>query len=127
MKQEVKTKSAQSAPRLLSQALVVGDLVFTSGFIHVKPDGSMVEGPVKDRFEQVMKNVSEVLAAAGAELGDVVKVTIYVTDISELPEINKLYVTYFKEPLPVREAVGVKSLPLNASIEISVVAEKTFK
>ena len=71
-----------------------------------------------------MTNIEEVLKAAGAELDDIIKAAIYVTDMSIMPELNKLYVTYFKEPYPVREAVCVKELPLGANIEISVIATK---
>lgn len=122
MKQQIKTDKAQSAPSLLSQALVSNGFIFTSGFIHLTPDGKLVEGSTKEKFGQVMKNISEVLKAAGAEMNDIVKATIYVTDMTMLPELNKLYVSYFTEPYPVREAVCVKELPLGASIEISVVA-----
>lgn len=122
MKQEIKTDKAQSAKGLLSQALIVNDLIYTAGFIHITPDGKLIEGSVEDRFRQVMKNIEEVLKAANADLNDIVKVTIYVTNISILKELNPLYVTYFQEPFPVKEAVCVKELPLGASIEISVVA-----
>lgn len=124
MKKEVKTDKAQSAKGLLSQALISGDFIFTAGFIHMTPDGKMVEGSTTDKFKQVMRNIEEVLKAAGAEMDDILKATIYVTDMSIVPELNKLYVTYFKEPYPVREAVCVKELPLGASIEISVIAKK---
>lgn len=122
MKQEVQTDKAQSAKGLLSQALISGGFIFTAGFIHMTPDGKMVEGTTEDKFRQVMTNIEEVLKSAGAELNDIVKATIYVTDMSIMPEFNKLYVTYFREPYPVREAVCVKELPLGASIEISVIA-----
>lgn len=124
MKQEVKTDSAQSAKGLLSQALIVDGFIYTSGFIHLTPDGKLVVGSPEDKFRQVMKNIEEVLKAADADFNDVIKVTMYVTDIAILPELNKLYITYFTEPYPVREAVCVKELPLEASIEISVVAKK---
>jgi 2-iminobutanoate/2-iminopropanoate deaminase len=127
MKQEIKTDKAQSAKGLLSQAVVSNGLIFTSGFIHVSPDGEMVEGSTEDKFKQVMSNIEEVLKAGGADLNDILKATIYVTDISILGDLNKLYVTYFEEPYPVREAVCVKDLPLGASIEISVIARKDSK
>ena len=98
MKQEIKTDKAQSAKGLLSQALISNGFIFTSGFIHVAPDGKLVEGSVEDKFKQVMTNIEEVLKAANTELNDIIKATIYVTDISILPELNKLYVTYFNEP-----------------------------
>jgi 2-iminobutanoate/2-iminopropanoate deaminase len=121
---EIKTTKAQSAVGLLSQAIEVNGLIFTAGFIHVKPDGLIVEGTTEDKLKQVMTNIEEVLTAGGSSLNDIVKATIYVTDMSILRDFNKLYVTYFSEPFPVREAVCVKELPLGASIEISVVAKK---
>jgi len=124
MKQEVKTDKAQSAKGLLSQAIVSNGLIFTAGFIHITADGKMVEGSTEDKLKQVMTNIKEVLKEAGAKMDDIIKATIYVTDMKILPEFNKLYVTYFKEPYPVREAVCVKELPLGASIEISVIARK---
>jgi 2-iminobutanoate/2-iminopropanoate deaminase len=123
MKKEIKTSKAQSAPGLLSQALEVNGFIFTAGFIHVTPDGKMVKGSTEKKFKQVMKNIEEVLKKAGASMDDIIKATIYVTDMSSLPELNKHYVTYFNEPYPVREAVCVKELPLGAEIEISVVAK----
>lgn len=123
MKQEVKTDSAQSAKGLLSQALIADGFIYTAGFIHLTADGKLVEGSVEDRFGQVMRNIEEVLKAAHADLNDIIKVTLYVTDISILAELNPLYVTYFQEPFPVREAVCVKALPLGASIEMSVIAK----
>lgn len=122
MKKEVKTDKAQSAKGLLSQALIVGNMVYTAGFIHITPAGEMVEGSVGEMFTQVIKNIDEVLRAAGSELNNIVKATIYVTDMSMLKELNEYYVKYFEDPMPVREAVCVKELPLGAKIEISVIA-----
>jgi 2-iminobutanoate/2-iminopropanoate deaminase len=122
MIEEVKTDKAQSAKGLLSQALIVGDLIFTAGFIHQKPNGDVVEGTVTEMFDQVITNIKEVLIASDSNLDKVVKVTLYVTDISILGELNQEYIKYFKDPLPVREAVCVKALPLGAQIEMSVIA-----
>lgn len=124
MKKEIKTDFAQSAKGLLSQAFEVNGLIFTSGFIHLSADGKLVEGSVEIQFKQVMKNINEVLKAANADISDIVKVTLYVTDIDILPELNEIYTTYFSEPMPAREAVCVKALPLGARIEMSVVAKK---
>lgn len=123
-KQVVTTQSAPNSPDLLSQATIVGDLIFTAGFVHVKVDRTMVEGTVAEMFAQVILNISEVLKAAGSDLNKIVKATIYVTDIAMLPELNQAYVTYFEKPFPAREAVCVKALPLGAKIEMSVVATK---
>lgn len=121
---EVKTDKAQSAKGLLSQALVSSGMIYTAGFIHLTPGGELVDGSVEEKFSQVMSNIKETLEAAGSELNKVVKATIYVTDMSIVSELNKHYVEYFDAPMPVREAVCVKELPLGAEIEISVIAEQ---
>ena len=84
----------------------------------------MVGETVEEKLAQIMKNISAILAAADVTLDNVVKVTIYVTDMSVMPDLNKAYPSYFKEPYPAREAVCVKELPLGASIEISVIASR---
>ena len=78
----------------------------------------------EEKVAQIMKNIETILKATDTTLDNVVKVVIYVTDMSVMPDLNKVYPTYFKEPYPVREAVCVKALPLGANIEISVIAEK---
>ncbi|MCA9332247.1 Rid family detoxifying hydrolase [Candidatus Saccharibacteria bacterium] len=118
------TNDAPSAPHILSQAIESNGFVFVSGQIHNKPDGTLVEGSVKDKLDQIMLNTKNVLVAAGSSLDSVVKVVIYVTDMSQMSELNEVYPSYFSEPYPVREAVCVKELPLSATIEISVIATK---
>lgn len=120
---EVQTDKAQSANSLLSQAIISRDLVFTAGFIHVTPGGRLETGSVGKMLARIMKNISAVLKAAGTDLDHVIKATVYVTDMAMLGELNKHFSTYFKSPLPAREAVCVKDLPLGAQIEISVIAE----
>jgi 2-iminobutanoate/2-iminopropanoate deaminase len=124
MKQKVMTNDAPKADHILSQGIVSGGVIYIAGQIHNKPDGTMVEGSVEDKFKQIMKNVTAILKAADVTLSNVVKVVIYVTDMSQMPKLNEVYPAYFSEPFPVREAVCVKELPLGATIEISVVAAK---
>lgn len=124
IKKQVSTEKAPNAPHILSQAIEANGTIFVAGQIHNKSDGSIVEGSVKDKLAQIMQNISEILKAADAALKDAVKVTIYVTDMSQMPELNEEYPKYFTEPFPAREAVCVKDLPLGATIEISVVAAK---
>jgi 2-iminobutanoate/2-iminopropanoate deaminase len=119
---EVKTENAQSAKGLLSQAIIANGFIFTSGFIHIDHEGRIIDGSVEQMFIQVMNNIEEVLQAANSNLGKVVKVNLYVTNISYLSEINVLYANYFTDPLPARESVCVKELPLGAQIEMSVIA-----
>jgi 2-iminobutanoate/2-iminopropanoate deaminase len=121
MIQPTSTKEAPDAP-FLSQALTVGDLVFVSGQIHSLPDNSLVGETTAEKVAQIMKNIATILKAAGSSLNKVVKVVIYVTDMSVMPELNQVYPTYFTGPFPVREAVCVQALPLGASIEMSVIA-----
>lgn len=123
MKQPATTQNAPDAP-FLSQAIISNGTVYVSGQIHSKADGSVIDGSVKEKVEQIMQNISEILKSADATLDDIVKVVIYVTDMTQMPELNEVYPTYFNEPFPVREAVCVQALPLGATIEISVVAEK---
>ena len=125
MKTKVETKDAPMAPGLLSQAIVSNGIIYVAGQIHSTTDGKLVEGSTEEKVHQIMKNLQAILKAADSSFGDVVKVNIYVTDIAELPKLNEVYKTYFtQEPLPVREAVCVKALPLGASIEISLIAAK---
>ena len=122
MKQQSSTNEAPSADHILSQALTSNGFIYVAGQVHVLPDNTLVGDTTKDKVAQIMKNIEAILKAAGAKLDDIVKVVIYVTDMSVMPELNEIYPTYFTEPYPVREAVCVQALPLGASIEMSVVA-----
>ena len=124
MKKQIITKTPSKASHILSEAIESNGFVFVSGQIHQAPDGSIVEGSVTEKMKQIMTNISEILISAGANLNDIVKVTIYVTDMSQMPEFNEQYPKYFDTPYPAREAVCVKELPLGATIEISVIAER---
>ena len=123
MKQVVSTDQAPSAPHILSQAIISNGLIFVAGQVHVFPDNTLIGETTEEKTDQVMKNIKAILEAASADMDDIVKVTIYVTDMAMMSDLNKVYPTYFTEPFPVREAVCVKSLPLGASIEISVIAQ----
>jgi 2-iminobutanoate/2-iminopropanoate deaminase len=124
MKEKITTDDAPKADHILSQAVVSNGFIFVAGQIHSKTDGTLVEGSTKDKVDQIMKNIAAILKAAEADLDDIVKVVIYVTDMAVMPELNEVYPTYFSEPFPAREAVCVKALPLGADIEISVIAAK---
>jgi 2-iminobutanoate/2-iminopropanoate deaminase len=124
MKKQISTDSAPRADHILSQGIVSNGNIYVAGQIHSNPEGVMVEGAVNEKVDQIMQNISAILKSAEASFDNIVKVVIYVTDMEQMPEINEVYPSYFKDPLPVREAVCVKALPLGATIEISVVAEK---
>jgi 2-iminobutanoate/2-iminopropanoate deaminase len=123
MKYKISTEDAPKAPAMLSQAVISHGLIFVSGQVHTLMDNTLVGETTAEKVEQIMANIAAILKAADSKLDDVVKVTIYVTDMSVMPDLNKVYPSYFTEPFPAREAVCVQALPLGASIEISVVAE----
>ncbi len=100
-----------------------GNYIFISGQIHLK-DGKLLEGTIEEQTHQVMKNLQTVLDQAGAGLSDVVKATIYTTDMSFYGDVNRVYGSYFSDSFPAREMVCVKELPLGALLEISMVAYK---
>lgn len=124
MKVKIETAGAPRAAGPFSQAVVNGKMVFTSGQIYLTPDGKLLEGTIEEQTHQIMRNLKAILGAAGAGFDDVVKTTIYVTDMTNYGKINEVYGSYFKEPYPARETVCVKELPLEAKLEISMVAIK---
>lgn len=124
MKQKVNTEQAPKAVGPYSQAVTEGNLIYTSGQIHLTSEGKLLEGTIEEQTHQVMKNLQAVLVAAGAEFKNVIKATIYVTDLANYGKINEVYGSYFLEPFPAREAVQVAALPLGAKVEISLVAIK---
>jgi len=123
MKQQIQTDKAPQSPHILSQAIKTAGLIFVSGQIHITPDGALMEGSAEEKMAQIMANIAAILKAANSSLDEIVKVTIYVTDMAQMPVLNKVYPTYFTEPYPAREAVCVTALPLGATIEISVIAQ----
>jgi len=97
--------------------------VFLSGQIYLK-DGKLLEGTIEEQTHQIMKNLQELLEKEGITFNDVVKTTIYTTDISLYAQVNEVYASYFSENFPAREMIGVKELPLGARLEISMIAAK---
>jgi len=120
----IKTVNVPPAIGPYSQAIDTDNFVFTSGQIHATPSGKLLDGTIEEQTHQVMKNLKAVLEAAGASFADVVKTTMYVTDMSVYGRINEVYKSYMSEPYPAREAVEVKALPKGAKIEISMIAIK---
>ena len=107
-----------------SQAIIAGNFVFTQGSIYLTPEGKLLEGTIEEQIHQIMKNLQAILEAGGATFADVVKTTIYITDILLAGPVNQVYGTYVSDPFPAREMVCVKELPLGAQVEISMIAAK---
>ena len=124
MVNEIKTPNVPGAPSILSQGTELDGFVFTSGQIHLKLDGTLVKGTMKDKTKQVMSNLEAILEAAECRFSNVLKTTVYITDMEKYGEFNETYATYFEKPLPAREVVCVKALPLGAELEISMIAKK---
>jgi len=109
--------------RIYSPAIVAGDLVFTSGQIGVDPKtGQMVEGGVTAQLEQVFRNLTAVLEAAGSSKEHILKATVFLADMGDYNTMNELYQKHFKGDPPARTTVQVAALPRNARIEIEAVA-----
>ncbi len=121
MKEAIKSENAPAAIGPYSPAVRVGNLLFISGQIGLDRDGNMKE-TLKEQTEQVLKNLMEILKAAGASEKNVVKTTIYITDMSHFPVVNEIYAKYFSEPYPARATIAVKELPKGALVEIEAIA-----
>ncbi len=119
----IKTDAAPSAIGPYSQATVANGFVFTSGQLGVVPaTGEFVGETALEQAEQVMKNLSAVLEAAGSSLGKAVKATVFLSDMSDFAEVNEVYKKYFSEPYPARSCVQVAALPKGGKVEVELVA-----
>jgi 2-iminobutanoate/2-iminopropanoate deaminase len=124
MKTKIETINAPKATGPFSQAVMNGNLICTSGQICLTPEGKLLDGAIEAQVHQIMHNLQAVLEAAGVSFAQVVKTTIYVTDMSIYGKVNEVYGCYFSDPFPARETVCVKELPLGAKVEISMMACK---
>ena len=124
MKQVISTPKAPAAIGPYSQAIRVGNLVYTSGQIPINPaTGQFVEGGIKEQTRQSLTNVKAILEEAGTCMANVVKTTVFMADMGDFADMNSVYAEFFAEPFPARSAVAVKTLPKGALVEIEVIAE----
>ena len=120
----ISTKKAPAAIGPYSQAIQVGNLVYTSGQIPIDPaTGAFAEGGIKEQTRQSLTNVKAILEEAGLSLKNVVKTTVFMADMNDFADMNAVYAEFFSELYPARSAVAVKTLPKGALVEIEVVAE----
>ena len=123
MKNVISTSKAPAAIGPYSQAIQVGNFVYTSGQIPIDPaTGQFAEGGIKEQTRQSLLNVKAILEESGLTLGDVVKTTVFMADMNDFADMNSVYAEFFSEPYPARSAVAVKTLPKGALVEIEVVA-----
>lgn len=118
----IQTSRAPQAIGTYSQAVRAGDTVYLSGQIPLEPKTmEMAGGDIRAQAHQVFANLAAVAGAAGGGLGDIVKLTVYLTDLKDFPIINEVMSEYFKAPYPARAAVGVAALPKGAGVEIEAI------
>ena len=123
-KHPIKTKQAPEAIGTYSQAIDTGNVVYLSGQIGLDPKSMQIVEGFEAQANQVFTNLRAVAAAAGATLEQVVKLTVFVTDLANFAKLNEIMGSYFSEPYPARSAVGVSQLPRGALIEIEAIILK---
>lgn len=120
----INTKKAPAAIGPYSQAIQVGNLIYTSGQLPIDPaTGAFPDGGIKEQTRQSLTNVKAILEEAGVSMANVVKTTVFMADMGDFGDMNSVYAEFFSEPYPARSAVAVKTLPKGALVEIEVVAE----
>lgn len=125
MKKVIFTEKAPKAIGPYSQAIQMNGMLFISGQVPIDPaTGKLIDGDIKEQTLQVMKNIGEILEAAGYSFADVVKSTCLLSDMNNFAAMNEVYGQFYKENPPARAAYGVVKLPLGALIEIETIAAK---
>ena len=121
-KQPVHTDRAPAAIGTYSQAIRAGETVYLSGQIPLDPETQeLVDGGIDAQIRQVFDNLAAVAEAAGGGLADIVKLTVYLTDLGDFPRVNEIMSQYFDEPYPARAAIGVVALPKGAAVEMDAI------
>ena len=121
---QIQTNEAPAAIGPYSQAIVAGGFMYCSGQIPLDPKtAQMKQESIEVEVKQVLNNLSAIVKAAGAQLGDVVKTTIFLTDLAHFSTVNEIYGTYFKAPFPARSTIQVAALPRGARVEIEAIVK----
>ena len=121
-KEIISTKNAPQAIGPYSQAVKTGNLMFISGQIPLNPEtGDLVSGSIEDEANQVLNNIKSICEAAGNSLEDIVKITIFLTDLDNFATVNEVMKEHFSEPYPSRATIEVSGLPLGVNIEIEAI------
>ncbi len=121
-KEIISTDKAPQAIGTYSQAVKTGSTVYLSGQIPLIPETmEMVDGDIKQQIHRVFQNLQAVTNAAGGDLSDIVKLNIFLTDLTDFPDVNEVMAEYFQQPYPARAAIGVAALPKDAGVEMDAV------
>jgi len=122
-KEIIKTEAAPKALGPYSQAVKTGNLLFVSGQLGIDPStGKFVEGGVREQAHKALENIEAILKAGGGDMGNLVKVTVLLDDMSDFAAVNEVYATFFTQDPPARAAYAVAKLPLGGLIEIESIA-----
>jgi 2-iminobutanoate/2-iminopropanoate deaminase len=121
-KRAIATDAAPAAVGPYSQGIYADGLLFTSGQLPATPAGKLITDDIEEAARQSLKNVQAILEAAGASMADVVKVTIFLTDMNDFAKVNAIYDGFFPAPPPARSCIQVAALPKGAPIEIEAIA-----
>lgn len=125
MKSIIYTEKAPAPIGPYSQAVQTGNMLFISGQIPIDPETNhLISGSIRDEAKQVMQNLEALLTSAGFSFENVVKTTIFLSDMNHFADVNEVYGSYFKSDYPARETVAVLGLPKNVNVEISLIAVK---
>jgi 2-iminobutanoate/2-iminopropanoate deaminase len=122
MKKIIATKKAPAAIGPYSQAVQAGNMIFISGQIGFVPETGLLKEGIEDQTKQVLENLKAILDEAGANMGDVVKTTIFLKDMNDFSVVNTIYASYFSDQYPARATIEVARLPKDALVEIEAVA-----
>ena len=123
IKRTIQTEQAPAAIGPYSQAIRIGDFLYTSGQIALDPESGMfLSGEIEEETEQTLKNISAILQAGGLNLENVIKTTVYLSDLNHFARMNQVYENYFSKNQPARACVQVAALPKGAKVEIDAIA-----
>lgn len=125
MKMQIATDKAPAALGPYSQAIMAGDTLYASGQVPIDPaTGDLAGDTIEVQAKQVFENLRQVLAAAGMDFANVVKTTVFLTDLANFATVNEIYAGYFVEPYPARSCVQIAALPKGSLLEVELVAVK---
>ena len=123
----ISTTNAPAAIGPYSQAVKIGAFVFTSGQLGMDPASGALLDSIEEQAHQAFKNLSAILTEAGGDLSDVVKLTLFVTDLNDFATVNQIMTQYIAEPFPARSTVEITDLPKDAKFEVEAIAQIAHK
>jgi 2-iminobutanoate/2-iminopropanoate deaminase len=124
MKEAISTNKAPGAIGPYSQAIKSGDTLYVSGQIPVNPETGEIKDTIEEQAKQSLENLKNILAANGMTTDNVVKTTVFITDLNDFAKVNEIYASFFKSPFPARSCIEISKIPKGCKIEIECIAVK---